>query len=75
MIHDAYTREYDERARHNAITNKLNKVVQVAKRFGCYTRIVMRKDDFTLHILLPDGKKFKEFRKLQTALDWANKWE
>lgn len=77
MISDAYTREYDQREKQRKFHDSLNRVGMVAEKLGLELHAIEKAGRLTLLILYPEamgGAKFAEFRKLETALAWAQKW-
>lgn len=75
MISDAYTREYDERQRKKCFSAQIDNIAKTAMRFGCEMNIKLREmGGVTINIIMPNGEKLVQFRKLETALAWAQKW-
>lgn len=75
MISDEYTREYDEMQKVRALNRKIDTVEATAKRFGCtMTMHIIDGNQININIYLPNGKLFHRFLKLQTAVDWAERW-
>lgn len=74
MISDAYTREYDERQRQINTQAELERIARTAQRLGLETILKIR-PNLSFTITFQDGKKFKQFRKIETATRWADKWK
>ena len=74
MIHDAYTREYDAHEESRNRMAAIDKIINTASRFGLQIEFHVRDTDVTTNLFL-NGKKFGQFRKLETALKWAEKWQ
>lgn len=75
MISDAYTREYDEREKNRRFVESLQRVGKTAERLGLSLSVLETAKRLTLRIHFSNGSKFLEFRKLENALAWAEKWK
>lgn len=74
MIHDAYTREYDAKDESRKRMAAIDKIINTAARFGLQIKMYDMGSDITTKLYL-NGQKFGSFRKLKTALKWAEKWQ
>ena len=74
MIHDAYTREWDAQDESRKRMAVIDKIINTASMFGLQIEFHVRDTDVTTNLFL-NGKKFGQFRKLKTALKWAEKWQ
>lgn len=74
MINDDYTREYDRQERQRTLFANLDQVGRAAQRLGLQLFVISTAKRITLRILYPAGELFKEFRKIETALAWAQKY-
>lgn len=74
MIHDAYTKEYDERMRRKAYFDNIELVASTAKRFGLNIFLHESKVGASISVRFPNGTLFKRFNKIEEAFEWARKW-
>lgn len=69
MIHDDYTREYDERMKRREIKSLLLLVTKTADRLGCQLLVA---DNVQMLALMPSGPSlFAEFNTLENAAKWC----
>lgn len=74
MISDEYTREYDERMKAKSIMDRLQFAGKVAEKLGLFMDAKYRGNDFTINLTFFDGRKYIQFRKLETAVAWSTKF-
>lgn len=74
MIHDAYTREADEKARLTKVRSMLQLVAKTADKLGCRLEI-LRGDEVRLVAVMPQKEvQFAKFANLEEAAAWCRKW-
>lgn len=75
MLTDEYTREYDIQEAYRREMAKYDKISRTAARFGLEASFYDRGEELTTILEFPNGKLFKRFLKLKTALTWANYYD